>query len=366
MGVNSRALLNRRTILRGLAAVATSGATSVAAEPKASHETIKEAAARRGVLFGSSFDQFVDWEPAYANLLREECSILTTDYSLKFGAIREKPGPASFEKPDKLVTFAERAGLPVRGHNLIWNEWLPDWVKRLSKKETSLLFERHIEEVVAHYAGRIQSWDVVNEPIWPGHHNPWGLRGGPWYAAIGPDYIARAFRITRSIDPQAKLVLNDAGMDWPGELGIEIRQDLLRLVKDLLDQGVPLDVLGFELHLKAVDGYDRGPFLEFVQAVHDLKIDMYITELDVDDSRLPDDIQVRDAMVADCYRTYLVDMLGYPSLKVISTWELADGFSYMASDVNGMNARRPRPLPFDLDLKRKPAYDAILDALRQA
>jgi hypothetical protein len=81
-----------------------------AAEPKASHDTIREAAARRGIQFGSSFDQFVDWEPAYANLLRGECSILTTDYSLKFGPVRADPGLARFEKPNKLLAFAERAG----------------------------------------------------------------------------------------------------------------------------------------------------------------------------------------------------------------------------------------------------------------
>ena len=42
---------------------------------------------------------------------------------------------------------------------------MPDWVKHLSKSEISSLLDRHIDEVAGRYAGRVHSWDVVNEPI---------------------------------------------------------------------------------------------------------------------------------------------------------------------------------------------------------
>jgi endo-1,4-beta-xylanase len=360
------ALIDRRGVLSGLfgAGLATASAIpqsmSAASEPR-----IKELAADRGLLFGSAFDDFVHNEPDYAKLLRDECQILTSDYNLKFAAIRPVPGVSNFGPADRLFAFAEKNKLLMRGHNLVWNEFLPNWVRTLSQKEMASLLDRHIDEVAGRYAGRVHSWDVVNEPVWPDHHNFEGLRGGPWFAALGPDYIERSYRRARQADPQAKLVLNDAGLEGGIPYSYARRHYFMRLVKRLLDKGVPLDAIGIESHLPAPEGYDRAPFLEFVQSIQDLGLDIYITELDVGDTKLPDDIVTRDRAVAKVYRDYLGDLVGFSSLKVIITWELSDKFSWRAEEArSGQSQRWPRPLPFDIHMQRKPAYQAIVDAIK--
>jgi len=288
---------------------------------------------------------------------------------LKFGAIRPDLGIVRFATADRLCAFAEVSNLLIRGHNLIWNEFLPDWVKHLTKSEISELLDRHIDEVAGRYAGRVHSWDVVNEPIWPDHNNVNGLRGGPWFAALGPDYIERSFRRARQADPHAKLVLNEAGIEYASPSGSRRRYFLLQLIKRLLDKSVPLDAIGFESHLWAPTGYDRDVFLEFTKSIQDLGLDIYITELDVSDLDLPDDIGIRDRVVADCYRSYIRDITNFPSVKVIITWELSDKWSWRADGIRSgrtPTARWPRTLPFDIHMQPKLAYQAITDALRKS
>ena len=363
--------IDRRAVLSGLIGTGlTAGVgTTRGIAASSSQLKIKDIAAASGIIFGSAFDEFVYQDEAYARLLQRECQLLTSDYSLKFASIRPKADVVHFDAADRLLAFAEKSGLLFRGHNLIWNEFVPGWVKRLSKSEVAALLDRHIDEMVGRYAGRVQSWDVVNEPIWPDHHNINGLRGGPWFAALGPDYIDRSFRRARQADPKAKLVLNDAGMEtWPPS-GTKRRRYLLELVKRLLDKGVPLDAVGFESHLWAPYGYDRDPFLEFTSSIQELGVDIYLTELDVTDSALPDDIGTRDRVVADCYKRYLSDAMKFPSIKMINTWELSDKYTWRAEGIRSgrtPNARWPRTLPFDDHMRAKPAYWAIVDAIRKA
>ena len=352
------ALANRRTILSGMLG----GALTWAFAATSCELRIKDIAGARGLLFGSAFDRWV--VPAYKRLIRQECQIITSDHSMKFGSIRPAPGIVDFAAADWLVSFAEKSHLLIRGHNLIWNEFLPAWVKQLSKNEMTRLLDRHIDEVAGRYAGRLHSWDVVNEPIWVAHKNVDGLRGGPWFAALGPDYIERSFRRARQADSHAKLVLNEAAIERPTAFSARRRYYLLKLIKRLLDKGVPLDAIGFESHLIAPNDYGGDSFLEFTQSIQDLGLDIYITELDVNNSQLPDDIAVRDRAVADCYRNYIRDVTSFPSVKVIITWQLSDKYSWRANrSGRGATARRPRPLPFDTNMQPKLAYKAIVDAL---
>ena len=57
------------------------------------------------------------------------------------------------------------------------------------------------------------------------------------------------------------------------------RYYFLKLIKRLLDKGVPLDAVGLESHLWVPGGYGRDPFMKFIRSIQDLGLDIYITEL---------------------------------------------------------------------------------------
>lgn len=343
----------------------------------------REVAAARGILFGSAFDQHIYTSPTYAKLLCDECAILTPDYSLKFDALRRGPDTIDFTVADRLFDFAASCKLQMRGHTLIWNDFMPEWTRRLSAREMERLLDRHIDEVAGRYSGRVHSWDVVNEPIWIESWHEGGLRGGPWYNAMGRSYIARSFRRAKQADPHAKLVLNEAYLEhrWhdspfaknrspkPNSPWPKFRGYFLNLVKRLRDEGVPLDAIGMESHMspKYRAEYDRDSLLEFMHAIKAMGLDIYITELDVDDSTFPDDFATRDKGVADYYHMYLKDVLSVDAIRLIVTWELSDRHTSVAENILAgrvSDVRMPRILPFDFDMRPKPAYRAIVAALQ--
>ena len=270
---------------------------------------------------------------------------------------------------DRLLQFCARNSIPMRGHCLMWNEWVPAWIRAMSNAEREKFFDDYLEKVVGRYIGQLHSWDVVNEPFWPGHKAPGGYRLGPWYETFGRNYVQRAFQRAGSVDKRTKFVLNEAHAEREDDVGRHIREGLLRLVDELKQAGVRLDAVGLQGHLQPRYPHDPGRFLDFVHALAERGVDIYITEFDVRDDTFPDDIQTRDAMVADTAKRFLANMLTVPAVKMLIAWQLADNYSFYRDVVRQKNpesARWPRPLPFDETMQRKPLWFAIADAFKQA
>jgi len=323
----------------------------------------------RGRIFGASVAEEVFDDPAYAALYRRHGGILTTDWALKFDVIRPERDAWHFESADRLLAFAGELGVPLRGHTLIWNENAPGWLWELvDRGELAAVrgvFEEHIERVVHRYRGRLHSWDVVNEPFWPGHNLPGGFRDGPWYRAFGEDYVRRAFELARRYDPGVKLVLNEAHAERMDAVGAAVRAGLLALVEKLLDAGAALHAVGLQGHLYAYveEGaldYDYPRFAAFVHQLAELGVKIYITELDVSDEwliRAGASLAERDAWVARQYRAFLGEVLQVEAVEMVITWQLSDRHSWL-------RAWAPvRPLPFDDALRPKPACRALAEAL---
>jgi endo-1,4-beta-xylanase len=361
--------LSRRHLLQLAAAGLAARGERGAAVTVPLSASLGEIAARNGFLFGSAAAEAIDNDAAYRELYVTQTKLIASDVALKIGRIAPQPGPKHFESADRLLAFCNQHRIAMRGHCLVWNEWNPDWVKNMTKAERQAYFDSYIEEVVARYIGKLQSWDVVNEPFWPGHNAPGGFRIGPWYDAFGPDYIRRAFERAAQVDPHTKLVLNEAQTERDDALGLAVRAGLLKLVADLKQSGVKLDAVGLQGHLQPQYPHDPGRFNEFLHKLADLGVDIYITEFDVCDDVFPDDIAARDAAVARTAQQFLEPTLRHPAVKALVAWELADNYSFyrsMAKNRNPLSTRLPRPLPYDDQYKPKPLWGTIAQALGNA
>ena len=356
---------SRRDLLQ-MAAAGLAGSTGhpLAASPAMNLGAI---AAKNGLLFGAAAAaEVMDKDPAYRELYVAQTRIITTDIALKMGSVAPQPGPKHFETADRMLAFCDRSRIAMRGHCLIWNEWVPDWIKRMSVDERRSFFDSYIDEVVGRYGGKLQSWDVVNEPFWPGHRAPGGFRLGPWYDAFGTDYIRRAFERAAHADPKTRLVLNEAQTERDDEVGLAVRSGLLKLVTELKHAGVKLDVVGLQGHLQPQYPHDPGRFDEFVHQLADLGVDIYITEFDVYDGTFPDDIAARDVAVAKTAQQFLEPTLRHPAVKAFITWELADNYSFYRGMAQYKNGRPARPLPYDDRLQPKPLWNVIAQSFESA
>jgi endo-1,4-beta-xylanase len=356
-------MLSRRHTLAILAStsVATRGQMSIAA----SLQGLGAIAAKNGFLFGAAAGPVIDKDIAYRELYTTQARIVTTDIAMKMSTIVPQPGPKRFESADRLLQFCAGNHIAMRGHCLIWNEWVPQWIKSMSVSERQAFFDGYIEEVVARYAGKLHSWDVVNEPFWPGHKAPGAYRLGPWYDTFGTGYVRRAFERVAMVDKTTKLVLNEAQTERDDEVGLSVRSGLLRLVDELKDAGVPLHAVGLQGHLQPRYPHDPARFADFLHALAGRGVDIYVTEFDVRDDTFPDDIPTRDAMIADTAEKFLNNILRVPAVKIVIAWELADNYSFYtdaAKKKDPLARRLPRPLPFDSLMQKKPLWFAMARA----
>lgn len=356
----------RRSVLVGSAAAIAAAALPARAQ---SITSLGAKAAAKGLTFGASFsvaelDQ--SYGPAYGAMYAREARVLTSELEFKMGVLRPTADAIDFAPADRLMAFADTHRLGLRGHTLIWNDYLPDWIHALGPREAEDLLEAHIVTVLERYKDRVGSWDVVNEPIGPWDRLPGNLRKGPFLTALGEDYIARSFEIARRTAPGLELVLNEAQTESDDENGATFRSSLFGLVQRLQDKGAPIDAIGLQCHIDSARPYDFAKFAAWVQSLADLGFRILLTELDVNDRALPGDAAERDAAVAKIYRGFLSEVLQVKAVSTLTLWQMADHTSWLYYDAvqkTPRALRRPRPLIYDSGFRRKRAWDAVAEAL---
>ncbi len=325
--------------------------------------SLKAHAAAKGVLYGCAVNVgLLGRDEAYTRLVREQAAIVVAENDMKWGPMRPSPTEFRWDAADKFVAFAEENGMKVRGHNLCWHRQLPGWFDGYATKENAReLLVSHIKTVAGRYAGRIQSWDVVNEAVLPSDGRADMLRESPWLTLIGPEYIELAFRTARAADPHALLTYNDYGIEAEDEGSAKKRAGVLNLVTALKKGGAPIDAVGVQSHIGAGNEYGKG-LAEFLAAVRRLGLQVFVTEMDVNDRELPPNDSVRDKAVAETYRAYLDLVLREPAVKSVLTWGITDAHTWL----NGEDARKDhlpeRCLPFDAELKPVEAFYAMRKA----
>jgi endo-1,4-beta-xylanase len=385
---NERGGTTRRRLLEGAAGVAAAGLLSgtgpalAGALEKHRRTPLWEVAQRRGIVYGGSISTWMyqgnPGDPAYAHLFRREVAMLWPEDDFLWYRLR--PSPTSgldFTYPDMIVEFAERnRQLVIGAPGLVWDEGFgPGWTDNdlwgMSKERASHVLFSTVRAMVRRYRGRVQSWIVCNEVTDPsGKH---GLRTDvPWYNTIGPGYVAESFHQAHEQDPHALLILNEFGFDTENQYGdqpVPRQKATLEVLDNLLKHDVPVHALGIQAHLIATDykhRFHRREFRRFLHEVASRGLKILITEMDVLDDGLPPNIKIRDRGVADVYKRFLDTALEEEAVISVIQYGLSDRWTEENDDNPRPDGVSRRPCPFDTNLKPKPAFYAIDEALENA
>lgn len=321
-------------------------------------------------------NQAQDWP-----LLTHHFGVVTPENCMKPAHVQAAESTWDFKLADAFVAFSQQQQLDVVGHCLVWakDDRTPAWFFRDGERTASaeLLLKRmqlHIETVMKRYAGRVRTWDVVNEALDDGTNF---LRPSGWLSACGEGFVARAYAIARSADPQARLIYNDYNNELNGK-----REKLLRLIGNLQAAGVKLDAVGLQGHYEL----DRVPYEELeatMIALRNTGVKLVVSELDID--VIPrgrwwaDGGKYRDEMsTIDPYREGCpADILKRQAeqygklfqlfrkhasvIDRVSFWNLHDGQSWL----NYFPWKRVNhPLLFDRMGLPKPAFEAVISAMK--
>lgn len=231
-------------------------------------------------------EQILGKEPDTLTLVARQFNAVTAENVMKWEKIHPEEDRFDWTAPDALTDFATAHGMQVAGHVLIWHQQTPGWVfedadgKPASRELLLARMERHIDTVVRRYRGRVQCWEVVNEAL----NDDGSLRRTPWLEIIGEDYIQRAFEYAHRADPEACLYYNDYNLYKPAK-----RDGAVRLVKGLLEQGVPVSGIGLQGHYGMGHPEDLQDFADSIAAVGALGLEAYITEFDLSVLPFPDE-----------------------------------------------------------------------------
>jgi len=326
-------------------------------------------AAEKGIIYGAATQhRLLADDPVFAQAFLQECQMLVTENDLQWDQVHPEAERFDFRAADALAQFAQANRLLLRGHNLVWHNSLPSWFKTTATVATAReILIHHIQTVVGRYTGQMQSWDVVNEAILPSDGRADGLRKTPWLELIGPDYIELAFQTAVAADPTALLVYNDFELDYDRPQDEAKRIAVLRLLEQLKHRNVPIHALGMQAHLWGGETrFSAAKLSRFLESVASLGLKILVTELDVTDKLLPQDEAIRDRIVAGAYADYLAVLLDQPAVIAILTWGLSDRYTWLSEFEPRPDGTPVRPLPFDQNLERKLAWNAIARAFDQA
>jgi endo-1,4-beta-xylanase len=363
--------MNRRELLRSLAASAMMKTGKMKAMPShdaPSEPSLKAIFKQCGGLIGTQAGRSVlQQQRPMTDLIVANSSIITPGNDMKWSALRPTTDSFRFTDTDWDVAFCRSRGIAVHGHNLCWNEDNPAWLRTtVNKTNGEKLLSDHIKTVVGRYRGRIDSWDVVNEPIAVWHNRPGGLRTGPWLDSLGAAYIDIAFHAAAEADPDATRVMNLNHVEQE-EKDIQVSREMtLKLLSGMMTRKVPLQAVGLESHLDISRPLDLQAFSGFVQEIIRMGLPVMITEMDIFDSSGPPDITSRDAVVARYYSEYLDCLLPLASPKRLIFWSLTDYGNWYDNipNLRRLDQQPHRPGLFDVQLQPKSAFQAVVKSLQ--
>jgi endo-1,4-beta-xylanase len=294
----------------------------------------------------------VSWErvrgdEALRSLFARRFDSLTPENEMKMAFLQPRRGEFDFETADAMVRFARLRGARVRGHTLVWHQQNPGWLTH-GKWTAGTLEEAlgdHVRTVVGHFRGRVDTWDVVNEPL----EADGSLRAGdaPWAPVLGASYIETALRAARAADPGARLFVNELAAEHPGPK----LDALVALAADLRARGVPLDGIGLQNHTTVGGFPDRDRLAAAIARFAALGLEVEITEMDVGTTAGAGSLEDRLARQADAYAAAAQACRANPACTRLTVWGMADHLSWLGGG--------ERALPFDETLAPKPAWAAL-------
>jgi endo-1,4-beta-xylanase len=225
------------------------------------------------------------------------------------------------------------------------------------KVELERLLAEHIQTVLAHFRGRVHQWDVVNEPL--DFIKPeWD--DSIFYRTLGPDFIAKAFTLAHAADPTLELVLNEQ----LGNYEDEHAEKFFEIVKHLRETGVPIHGVGLQSHV-IIGVPNLDSLATYMGRFAELGLFVEITELD---ARLREFNESDDPYAAQgrFFHQLTTNCVEQPACRGITVWGISDRFTWL-NEFPPFKYMRPNdPLLFDHEMRRKPAYLGMVEALGKA
>lgn len=161
---------------------------------------------------------------------------------MKMGYVLDDGGVDGIRSANEFFSRGKR----MRGHALYWDEegeaGLDDF-ENLTYDEIYRRVMDHIRPTVYAYKGRLEHWDVINEP-YDSHHTRVNFDTTRLYSDM--------FKEVKKIDPDVKVFVNETGIEGKADKNsIDRIPGFLDIVKRIQKEGAQVDGIGIQAHCQS-------------------------------------------------------------------------------------------------------------------
>lgn len=321
--------------------------------------------------------------PNYFSFIRETMLDLQTPIEEGRYDLRRGKDTFNFYIPDLTFNYAREKKIPIAlGHVFGGNSEIniPDWVKSINNREEFINFmTEHLSTIVSRYkTDEIPVTIIlVNEYFGnPFQNTPtfkfWKTKANS-LGITDEELMSILFAKAKEIAPNTTFIFNEYGMEIPGSYNYSQNKDfeIFSLLQKCKERSIPIDGIGFQMHLYAKDFYGNRNFIrnlerfkQQIQRYKSLGIEVYITELDIRIDDMPNvPLEERLLLQAKIYQS-IIRAARDAGVKSITIWGTADWESWLNNpELTGSDSEETRPLFLDKNNQRKISYYAILKGL---
>ncbi len=164
-----------------------------------------------------------------------------------WASYEKTPGMTQWAKLLPVIDWCKENGITTKGHPLVWTNpaGVPTWISDFPVTLSEELLKARIINTVKGYKGKIDMWDVVNEPC---HTRTWNHTDVKFATKESTqdaaDHTEKAFRWAYTANPEANLILNE----FQQIMSLPIRKSFYDLVNELQKRNTPITGLGIQAH----------------------------------------------------------------------------------------------------------------------
>ncbi|WP_337966424.1 endo-1,4-beta-xylanase [uncultured Flavobacterium sp.] len=302
----------------------------------------------------------------YDVILKNEFSSISAEYEMKMDQISTASGVYNWTVADKIVAYGNSNGINVHGHALVWHNSVPQWLKDFSGTDAEFAAEvkKYITDVVTHYAGKVKSWDVVNEAV---DDNGTSMRNTIFLKRMGANYVKDCFQWARN----AAIAAGDNSLllfynDYATSTNLAKQDKVYSIIDDLKTSNL-IDGIGFQMHNNYLNPTKAQIETDINKAVaKGLKI--HVSELDIQVNQ-SNDISTftneRRLAQKEKYKEIVKLYNGLPAANkyALTVWGMKDNESWIPFSTELNHPGNDWPLLYDSNFAIKSSHTGFLEGL---
>ena len=278
----------------------------------------------------------------------------------------KKAGNPNWQKNQAALDWCLANDITCKGHPLGWTgpAGTPKWLLQQPADIATELYKARIYNNVIGYKGKIDMWDVVNEPV----------NTVPWEVALTDTANSNDFRYNVKGMPVDKFVpWIDQSFKWANEANPDgnyilneyftlaiprIRDSFYVLLKELQKRKTPVKGIGIQAHEPREMWFSPVEMYKTFDLYKEFNLPIHITELipqssgkDITGWRSGKWTEQAQAEFAEQFYTLA---FGHPSVASINWWGLSDKDIWLKG--GGL---------LDKDYNPKPVYNTLLKLIKQ-